>query len=162
MQQHVKSILGRLRPPTVADLGLLPCIERLTAFWSTRYPSVAFHVDILDENLSSEWGSQIYRIVQESISNALRHGRPSRIEVRVSRAEEAWILVEVSDDGVGLQSEGAHGGLGLTGMRERVSARGGALEVSPGPGGRGVRVRARLPALFIESQTALNTHWSSV
>lgn len=153
MQQHVRSILGRLRPPTVADLGLRHSVERLTAFWSTRYPSVAFRVDISEEDLSSEVGSQIYRIVQESISNALRHGRPSCIELRVQREDDAWFSVEICDDGVGLQSDGIHGGLGLTGMRERVSARGGELEVTTGAGGRGVRVRARLPVALEEIQT---------
>jgi two-component system, NarL family, sensor histidine kinase UhpB len=146
MQQQVRSILGRLRPPTVADIGLRPSVEGLTTFWRTRYPTVSFHLDIVDESFSDDVGSRIYRIVQESINNALRHGHPANISLSVARESATSVAVEISDDGVGLQSTGSHGGLGLTGMRERVTALGGELEVSAGPGGRGVRVRARLPA----------------
>jgi two-component system, NarL family, sensor histidine kinase UhpB len=145
MQQHVKSILGRLRPPTVADLGLLHSIERLVGFWRTRYPSVSFQVSIPQENVDPDIGSRIYRIVQESISNALRHGAPGRIEVNVSMDTADAIVVRISDDGIGLQSGGHSTGLGLPGMRERVNSLGGTLTVTDGPGGRGVTVSARLP-----------------
>jgi two-component system, NarL family, sensor histidine kinase UhpB len=145
MQQHVRSILGRLRPPTVADLGLSCSIERLAAFWRTRYPAVTFHVHVSEESFSAEIGTRIYRIVQESISNAGRHGKPERIEVSVDRENGGRIRVQVRDDGVGLRA-GSGAGLGLTGMRERVAALGGELEVSAGTEGRGVVVCARLPA----------------
>jgi two-component system sensor histidine kinase UhpB len=145
MQQHVRSILGRLRPPTIADLGLRHSVERLIAFWRTRYPAVSFHVDLSEEDFGADVGSRIYRIVQESVSNALRHGQPSRIELSVLWESAATLLVEIRDDGVGLQPKGPQGGLGLTGMRERVTALGGELAVSAGLDGRGVTVRARLP-----------------
>jgi two-component system, NarL family, sensor histidine kinase UhpB len=145
MQQHVKDILGRLRPPTIADLGLLHSTERLVAFWRTRYPAVSFYIDISEESLSANLGARIYRIVQESVSNALRHGRPARIDIEVARESCESLLVEVRDDGIGLQPDGPHAGLGLMGMRERVAALAGNLEVTVGLGGRGVRVRARLP-----------------
>lgn len=149
MQQHVRSILGRLRPPTVADLGLSCSIERLAAFWRTRYPGVTFHLDVAEESVSTEMGTRIYRIVQESISNAVRHGQPQRIEVSVHREGSHCIRVQVRDDGVGLQA-GKGTGLGLTGMRERVAALGGKLEVSSGNEGRGVVVCAHLPVTCAE------------
>lgn len=145
MQQNVRSILGRLRPPTVEDLGLSCSIERLAAFWRTRYPAVSFDVQVAEERFSAETGTRIYRIVQESISNAVRHGKPERIEVRVDRDGVEHLRVQVRDDGIGLTA-GSGAGLGLTGMRERVAALGGELEVSGGPSGRGVVVSARLPA----------------
>lgn len=147
MQQHVRSILGRLRTPTVADLGLRHSVERLIAFWSSRYPAVSFHMDILEEGLGTELGSRIYRIVQESISNSLRHGHPTRIELTVRWDSSSSLLVEIRDDGVGLQTDGSQGGLGLMGMRERVTSLGGDLAVSAGPDGRGVTVRAWLPSV---------------
>jgi two-component system sensor histidine kinase UhpB len=162
MQQHVRSILGRLRPPTVADLGLRHSVEGLTTFWRTRYPAVSFHIDIPEEGFSAEIGSGIYRIVQESVSNALRHGHPSRIELSVVRESAESVVVEVCDDGIGLQPDGMQGGLGLTGMRERVNELGGELDVSTGAGGRGVRVRARLPAASEETPMPQTIHRSSV
>jgi signal transduction histidine kinase len=71
-------------------------------------------------------------------------------------------VVEVCDDGIGLQAEGIQGGLGLTGMRERVNELGGELDVSAGAGGRGVRVRARLPAASEETPMPQAIHRSSV
>jgi two-component system sensor histidine kinase UhpB len=101
---------------------------------------------VLEESLSAQIGTRVYRIVQESISNAVRHGRPQRIEVNVEREGGDCIRVQVRDDGVGLPAHSAPGGLGLTGMLERVRASGGELEVSAGAQGRGVLVSARLPA----------------
>jgi two-component system sensor histidine kinase UhpB len=145
MQREVRGMLGRLRPPSVVDLGLSHSIELLAAFWRARYPQIAFEVAVLQEALSAEVGTRIYRIVQESISNAVRHGRPQHIGVSVDREGNGGILVQVRDDGIGLPP-GRHGaGLGLTGMRERVLALGGQLEVSAGSEGRGVVVSARLP-----------------
>jgi signal transduction histidine kinase len=83
-----------------------------------------------------------YRIVQEALTNARRHGGDARAVVTVRYAPEELEL-EVSDDGDGGGS-GTGGGHGLVGMRERVALFGGELEAGPSPGG-GFRVRARLP-----------------
>ncbi|MGH9129344.1 MAG: sensor histidine kinase [Acidimicrobiales bacterium] len=88
-----------------------------------------------------------YRIVQESLTNALRHAGPAQTSVRLSY-EGSLLVIEVSDDGRGTLagpgrfSEGA--GHGITGMRERAAAVGGTLEAGPGEGG-GWLVRASLP-----------------
>jgi two-component system sensor histidine kinase UhpB len=144
MQQHVKAMLGRLRPPTIADLGLAHSIQGLVAFWQTRYPAVFFGVSVPEGSVPADIGARVYRVLQESISNALRHGSPGRIDVSVMQ-EDAALLVEVSDDGSGMPPEHLNAGMGLRGMRERVTALGGELTVSAGKGGRGVKVSARLP-----------------
>ncbi|MQY02143.1 sensor histidine kinase [Actinomadura macrotermitis] len=85
-----------------------------------------------------------YRIVQESLTNALRHARASTAVVTV-RARDGLLTVEVRDDGTGGGRSAAPGaGQGLAGMRERAALLGGTLEAGPGPAG-GFRVRARLP-----------------
>ncbi len=85
-----------------------------------------------------------YRIVQEALTNALRHAGAARARVTV-RYGEAGVEVEVSDDGRGPSSDGSGGGHGLVGMRERVGMFGGELEIGAGEAG-GFRVRALLPA----------------
>jgi signal transduction histidine kinase len=89
-----------------------------------------------------------YRIVQESLTNVLRHAHASRANV-VIRYEPDAVVVQVDDDGHVSANEatGAADGHGITGMRERAAAIGGRLEAGPAlsPGG-GFRVRARLPA----------------
>jgi signal transduction histidine kinase len=87
-----------------------------------------------------------YRLVQEGLTNALKHARAKRAEVLV-RYGAADIEVTVSDDGQGAGSGddgGGHGGHGLVGMRERVAVYGGVLEAGARPEG-GYRLRARLP-----------------
>jgi signal transduction histidine kinase len=84
-----------------------------------------------------------YRIVQESLTNVLRHARASRAEVLVAR-EGGDVRVEVTDDGVGGVGADDGSGNGLRGMAERAAALDGALESGPAPGG-GWAVRARLP-----------------
>ena len=84
-----------------------------------------------------------YRIVQEGLTNALKHAGPARAEVLV-RYGERDLELRVSDDGRGHDPGSNGGGHGLVGMRERVAVYGGELEAGPGPEG-GFRLRARLP-----------------
>jgi signal transduction histidine kinase len=84
-----------------------------------------------------------YRIVQEALTNCLKHARAGRAEVRLTREHDA-VEVEVLDDGEGPASVPARAGHGLIGMRERVAVYGGELQTGPATGG-GFRVWARLP-----------------
>jgi signal transduction histidine kinase len=84
-----------------------------------------------------------YRIVQEALTNVLRHAGPARVQIRVGYEPEALTL-EIADDGRGVNGRANPGGHGLMGMRERVGVYGGAFEAGPRPGG-GFRVRVRLP-----------------
>ncbi|MDH4307397.1 MAG: sensor histidine kinase [Acidimicrobiia bacterium] len=86
----------------------------------------------------------VYRIIQESLTNSLRHGGPGvTATVRVKAADDC-ISVEVCDDGRGVNLESNGGGHGLVGMRERVTLLGGKLDAGPRPGG-GFRVVATIP-----------------
>jgi signal transduction histidine kinase len=84
-----------------------------------------------------------YRVVQESLTNVVRHAGASRAEVTVTHAD-GQVAVEVSDDGRGAGNGSGGSGRGIAGMRERARALGGTLEAGPRPGG-GFRVRACLP-----------------
>jgi signal transduction histidine kinase len=88
-------------------------------------------------------GLTAYRIVQEALTNVRKHAGPDvRVRVEVSAGDDVTVLVE--DDGRGAAAVDDGHGLGLVGMRERVTAHGGTLEAGPRPGG-GFRVAARLP-----------------
>jgi signal transduction histidine kinase len=88
-----------------------------------------------------------YRIVQEALTNVVKHAGPAHAQVTIGYRDQD-VTVEVTDDGQGAVISGSDGqagsGHGLIGMRERVAAFGGELEVGPRPGG-GFRVAARLP-----------------
>jgi two-component system, NarL family, sensor histidine kinase UhpB len=149
VQKHVKEILGRLRPPILVDLGLAPAVDNLVAFWQKRYPHVTFDMDLPDERLDARVDAPVYRIIQESVSNALRHGQPSRVAISVKCQSDDAIEVEITDDGGGMHPPARAGGFGLIGMQDRVSSLGGTLAVGNRPAGRGVTVSARLPASHV-------------
>jgi two-component system sensor histidine kinase UhpB len=151
MQRQVRSMLGRLQPAGLAEFGLNAGIGNLVEFWRRRHPQIDYRVTISPycEGLGKVLDSTIYRIVQEALSNAVRHGRPTMITVSVGRAchEEGSrrdVMIEVSDDGHGMDDE-AGVGYGLIGMSERVRVMGGHLVLSPRPGA-GLAVKAVLPS----------------
>lgn len=85
----------------------------------------------------------VFRIVQEALTNTLKHGGEATADVRLSFGAQ-WLVVEVSDTGRGPAPESGATGQGLVGMRERVSLYGGTLRTGPRPGG-GFRVYAKIP-----------------
>ncbi|KQX14239.1 histidine kinase [Streptomyces sp. Root431] len=87
-------------------------------------------------------GASAYRIVQEALTNVVKHARARTAEVRLAHAEGV-LRVTVTDDGRGPQA--GVGGHGLVGIRERAAAHGGTAALGPGPGGRGFEVRVLLP-----------------
>ncbi|GGV09645.1 two-component sensor histidine kinase [Streptomyces litmocidini] len=92
--------------------------------------------------LPAATGASVYRIVQEALTNVVKHARARTVDVRLAHADGV-LRVTVTDDGRGPQ--GGLGGHGLVGIRERAAAHGGTAEAGPGPGGRGFEVRALLP-----------------
>jgi signal transduction histidine kinase len=99
-------------------------------------------VDPAAHELAAHLQSAAYRIVQESLSNVAKHARPTRADVRITRAGDV-LTVEVTDDSANA-APAASEGSGLEGMRERAEQLGGTLEAGPTPD-RGWRVHARLP-----------------
>ena len=86
----------------------------------------------------------VYRIVQEALTNALKHAGPARADVTIGCAA-GTVTIEITDNGTGQPGNRTRaGGHGLAGMRERVAVFGGELSAGPRPGG-GFAVRARLP-----------------
>jgi two-component system sensor histidine kinase UhpB len=148
MQKHVRGILGRLRPAVLLDVGLAHAIDNLVAFWRAHNRNLNFQVDVPEEGFGEVLDATVYRIVQESVSNAVRHGKPGTIAIEVKPADAGEIVVRVKDDGGGMKPNGGHGCYGILGMRERVESLGGALDVSERGDCRGVIVSARLPMDF--------------
>ena len=144
IQRLVRDILGRLRPTHLAELGLASAVLDLVAFWSTRRPDISFETDLPgeEESLPDAVEEILYRLVQESLSNAVRHGAPASVRIAIRRVCDA-AEVEVVNDGAPERGETAPG-YGLTGMAERVGAAGGTLVAGPAGEGRW-RVAARLP-----------------
>lgn len=146
MQRQVRDILSCLRPAQLVELGLGAAIGELVQFWRSRRPDIVFAVDLAldDAGLPDAVREVVYRVVQEGLSNAVRHGQPDRIDVAVRAGDADEVVVQVIDNGLGLRGARGEPGFGLVGMRERVEALGGSLSVLPGAAG-GWSIIARAP-----------------
>jgi two-component system sensor histidine kinase UhpB len=149
MQKQVRNMLGRLRPPGLAEFGLVEALKHLVEFWRQRHPEIVYRLDIEAEccRLGDLVETTVYRIVQEGLSNALRHGHPTIVEIALRDAPAASdrVIVEIADDGRGTGSDRmGKGGFGLLGMAERVQGLGGEF-ATEARAGRGFVVRAILP-----------------
>ena len=146
MQSHIKSILSRLRPSVLLDLGLSHAVEQLVAFWRKRHPEIVFEVTAEQTSFGTKIDQVAYRIVQEAVSNAVRHGKPSQIGIAIRSGDAGMLRISVSNNGKHLADKGTHG-FGLAGMRERIAALGGTLTISNVAEGQGVELIAALPLL---------------
>jgi two-component system sensor histidine kinase UhpB len=136
----------RLRPTAAAELGLRRALDDLLAFWRHRRPDMrldlAFEVD--ETGVPPDVREVAYRVVQEALSNAVRHAGAGAIEVRL-HLKDGGLMCDVADDGRSDAASGASAGFGLVGMRERVASSGGRLAFGPTAGQSGWRVCAYLP-----------------
>jgi signal transduction histidine kinase len=143
---EMRKMVGVLRrpeeAPALAPQPSLEHLDRLIAHTRDRGLAVELRVEGQPEPLSAGVDVTAYRLVQEGLTNAIKHARAQHAEV-VVRYGDREVEVTVSDDGTG-DGGGDSGGHGLVGMRERVSVYGGELEAGPRAGG-GFRLRARLP-----------------
>jgi two-component system sensor histidine kinase UhpB len=147
VQQQVKAILARLRSGNLVEFGLKQALENLTSFWQSRHGEVAISVTMtgMEGAFGEAFEGAIYRVVQESLNNAMRHGRPRRVTISIDASSRHEVLVEVADDGSGFKRSLESRGLGVRGMIERVTALGGDLDIQERKNGQGVVVTARLP-----------------
>jgi signal transduction histidine kinase len=145
---ETRRLLGVLRDPD-EETGLAPQpgigdLDALAA--SVQAAGLPVHL-VIDGDLGALPATvdvSVYRIVQEALTNVLKHAGPARADVTIGCAAEA-VTIEVTDDGIGeLSRPAAVGGHGLAGMRERAAVFGGELAAGPRPGG-GYTVRCRLP-----------------
>jgi two-component system, NarL family, sensor histidine kinase UhpB len=144
MQRHLRTILSRLRPSVLSDVGLEQAVHGLVEFWRLRRPGIKFTESICVPTLSRNVDDVAFRLIQESLSNAVRHAQPSAIHVSVL-AREDTAYVEVKDNGIGFSRNDQTMGFGISGMRERVTAAGGTFDARDRSDGRGTVVSAKIP-----------------
>jgi signal transduction histidine kinase len=150
--EELRRLLGVLRQDNESQASLSPVpgladLDSLLGEVAKAGLAVRLRVEGTPSPLPAGVDLSAYRIVQEALTNVVKHAGPARAQVVVGYRDQD-VTVEVTDDGRGaaaLAGDGRGGtGHGLVGMRERVAAFGGDLETGPRPGG-GFRVAARLP-----------------
>ena len=133
--EDVRQIARRLRPEALDDLGLVSALISLTErIEQATGVSIERRMERSLPRLSSEAELVIYRIAQESLTNAVRHAGASRIELALER-EGACVRLTVTDDGVGFAPGSGHDAGGIRGMRERALLIGARLDIGRAPRG---------------------------
>lgn len=143
---EMRLIVGMLREDDEVDLTPLPGVSDIEGLAGVTGdgPQVDVRLDGDLEGLEPSLAAAVYRLAQESITNALRHARnATRVDVAVSGYDRGVKLI-VSDDGDPVAVDRVMAGYGLLGMQERTSLLGGTLETGPAPGG-GWTVKVELP-----------------
>ena len=144
---------GDLRPPLLDEVGLVPAVRAYLDMQSTL-SGVAMTLEVTEppagaEAVGGDLEITCFRIVQEAVTNALRHAAPRDLRVHLDRRADRLAL-RVSDDGRGfdvdvrLEGAAAAGHLGVVGMRERVRAHGGGFRLRSQPGA-GTTIEVELP-----------------
>lgn len=146
--EGVRRFARGLRPPALDELGLVAAIESHTRMLQEAVGlQIEVDADPIGGLLTPEAELALYRIIQESLSNALRHASATHATVTIRR-QQGEITATVEDDGRGFSvaqaMAGPHGGLGLFGMKERAGYIGGQLDIQSEPG-VGTRVEIVIP-----------------
>jgi signal transduction histidine kinase len=143
--QDVRRLAVQLRPKALDDFGLVPALERLVqTFSESSGIRVDLEAQIGPERLPTEVETTIYRIVQEALTNVVKHAEGTKVSILLVRRDNAVTAV-IEDDGRGFDPDAAEpDSLGLEGMRERVALHDGRLTIESGPG-TGTTLRIEVP-----------------
>ena len=142
----VRRLATDLRPPILDQLGLPAALEWLAQDFAKRTGiRCQATTQANTPPIQGELATALFRIVQEALTNVLRHAGATRVDISLG-TQSACVTLEINDDGTGISEAGTMGpaSLGILGMRERAAALGGLLEVAPRQEG-GTRVAAWFP-----------------
>jgi signal transduction histidine kinase len=147
--EAMRRIIEHLRPTMLESLGLREAVRSWAKDQAER-AGIPLTIEIPEELPPLPAGSPIglFRIVQEALTNALRHSKATALRVTIE-AQEGSVVLEVVDNGIGIAPRNGKGGRtphGLLGIRERATAMGGTCTVGQAPGGRGTEIRVTVPA----------------
>jgi two-component system sensor histidine kinase UhpB len=142
------NIIRQLRPGALDNLGLTETLRDAVNSWQTQNPQMKFMLEFAGDlqQLGETININIYRIVQESVTNAVRHSEAKELQIKLARTAAGNISLTVQDNGVGMDMENVdqtqH--FGLLGMRERVQALNGVFSVDSEMG-QGVTIKVEIP-----------------
>ena len=159
----VHSMMQRLRPAILDDLGLVDTLNEEVEAWCARQPDTDCELSIQGDlsNLNEDARITLYRVAQECLTNVAKHARARHVCIRLTanRCEsvdvdggvtDACVRLVIQDDGVGMEQQTRGPGLGLIGMRERVESLNGRFSLDSSPG-NGTTILVDLPLTLAES-----------
>ncbi len=128
----VRKISGELRPQLLEELGLIPAIERyLEEFQNRSGISCKLSLNVKTVKVDRTHAVGIFRIIQEALTNVMRHAKATSISIRITKNKESFIL-EIEDNGIGIKTNKINNikSIGILGMRERAMLIGGELSIT--------------------------------
>lgn len=143
--QSVRRISAELRPLILDDLGFSAGLHYLTEDFAKRSKvHIDLHLEVQELDLPAHLHTPLFRIVQESLTNVIKHAHATQVDIRLFENEDQ-LEMTIADNGVGVESPPQQPGVGLISMRERCLAIGGTFHVeSPAQGGTLIHVRVPL------------------
>ena len=141
---EMRRIVSLLRGESDASFGPSPSLPQIPEMVAKAGPRITLEMPEELPPVPESLGLTAFRVVQESVTNFLKHAGPTARATATITCELEAIDIRVTDDGVGVQAPTEGRGAGVRGMRERVAAMGGTFKAGPRTGG-GYEVRARLP-----------------
>jgi two-component system sensor histidine kinase UhpB len=140
----VRRIAAGMRPPVLEDLGLTAALEPLLQRFAGQ-TGLTVELEAGTDDVPIVARRALYRIVQEALTNIVRHAKARRVRVSLECSTDR-IALEVTDDGIGIPAGAIDdpGSLGLVGMRERAAALGATFDMQSAPG-QGTTIRVVLP-----------------
>jgi signal transduction histidine kinase len=138
-----RNVIRRLRPSALDELGLSAALEQLVQRQcETANLSCKFDISRKLDHVTGTLAINAYRIVQESLTNVVRHASASHV-VLIAKLEQRQVLLAISDNGQGYPKS-LNAGFGITGIRERVEGLGGNINTQSEQG-QGVKITVSLP-----------------
>lgn len=126
----IRDIIFNLRPMSFDDLGFKKCVDDYISNLKIQYPNVAFDVDIDELDASSEFLMMIFRIIQESVINSLKHSKSSDLMLHVKHIDDN-INITVKDTGIGFDPNSVEAGhFGLSILQERIKLINGQININ--------------------------------
>jgi signal transduction histidine kinase len=144
--EEIRGIIINLRPPVLDDLGAASAVAWFCREFAQSYPDLALReaVAVADADIPQRLSTAIFRSLQELLNNVAKHAQARHVVVSLTRSAEQ-IVLEVADDGVGLEASAAatpaRSGLGMRNLRERAEMTGGQMRLQAGAAGVGTRAR---------------------
>ncbi len=143
---ETRRIMLNLRPSVLDDIGIVAALSWFSRETERTYPGMKVHFlgTVQEEEIPEGLKINIFRVIQECISNAIRHGRSNRVMVNIDK-KYPWLRLSVMDNGYGFDSlreePSEAGGIGLGSMQQRVESSGGIFSITSNPG-KGTVVKA--------------------
>jgi two-component system sensor histidine kinase UhpB len=135
LYEMARGIVRRLRPEVIDTLGLRDAIDEMVRDYDTLHPKCRFAFEAVGDfsRLNGELALTAYRLIQEALSNVVKHSAATLASVLLALSDDEKVLrIDVTDNGRGFDPKTTESGIGLIGMRERIHGAGGNLEIDTG------------------------------